>query len=176
MLTCKSPRTVLLLAHRLAMLCLPAFSCKYSRRDFTLPQLFACLVLREHQKKSYRGLIALLRDSPEWCAAIAMSKVPAASTLCNAFADLTQDPLLEAMLDQLARWMRREKHLGNLLAIDSTLMDVHYRSRHYEQRCRHYATRAKRSANQRRSRSAKRTPKLTVGVDTRSHMILSART
>ena len=34
----------------------------FSRKDFTLPQLFACLVLREHQRKSYRGTEALLRD------------------------------------------------------------------------------------------------------------------
>jgi hypothetical protein len=40
---------------------------KFSRKDFTDAQLFACLVLREHQKKSHRGLVALLEDTPDWC-------------------------------------------------------------------------------------------------------------
>jgi hypothetical protein len=43
----KSPRRVFKLAHELAKKRLPAYSHKKSRRDFTLPQLFACLVLRE---------------------------------------------------------------------------------------------------------------------------------
>jgi hypothetical protein len=66
--TCKSPRTVLNAAYALATACLKEHTSKFSRKDFTGPQLFACLVLREHQKKSYRGLVALLKDSPEWCA------------------------------------------------------------------------------------------------------------
>lgn len=53
-------------AHELGRRCLPRYSSKFSRKDFTLPQLFACLVLREHQCKSYRGAEALLRDSRHW--------------------------------------------------------------------------------------------------------------
>src|SRR5258707_7462854 len=82
--TCKSPRKVMRAAYALAERALPDYSSKFSRHDFTLPQLFACLVLREHQKKSYRGVEALLRDSPEWCAAIGMNGVPDHNTLCRA--------------------------------------------------------------------------------------------
>ena len=49
----------MLAAFALAKDVLPKFTCKFSRKDFTLPQLFACLALREHQKKSYRGIEAL---------------------------------------------------------------------------------------------------------------------
>jgi hypothetical protein len=35
---------------------LPKFTSKFSRKDFTLPQLFACLVLKEFEKKDYRGV------------------------------------------------------------------------------------------------------------------------
>ncbi len=55
------------IACELAKRCLPDYSSKFSRKDFTLPQLFACLVVREHQNKSYRGVEALLRDSEHWC-------------------------------------------------------------------------------------------------------------
>jgi hypothetical protein len=43
MKTCKSPRRVLIAAYELAQLFLPEYSSKFSRKDFTLPQLFACL-------------------------------------------------------------------------------------------------------------------------------------
>lgn len=176
MLTCKSPRKVLLIAYRLAGQHVPAYSCKFSRHDFTLPQLFACLVLREHQRKSYQGVVALLRDSPEWCRAIGLKRVPAASTLCNAFAALCTHKRINGMLDELATWMKRRRKLGHTVAVDSTLLDVRYRSRHYEQRCRHYASSDKCSANQRRSQSAKAVPKLTIAVDTTSHFILAVHT
>jgi hypothetical protein len=167
---------VLLVAHRLAKLCLPDYSSKFSRHDFTLPQLFACLVLREHQKKSYRGVVALLRDCPEWCAAIGLEKVPAHTTLCVAFGVLTNGQSLASMIDQVVEWMRERRTLGDTIAIDSTLMDVSYRSRHYEQRCRHMADPDRKTADKKRSKSAKRTPKLTVAVDSRSHIILSHKT
>jgi hypothetical protein len=50
MKTCQSPWTVMRLAHDLASAYLPTFRNKFSRHDFTLAQLFACLVLREHMK------------------------------------------------------------------------------------------------------------------------------
>jgi hypothetical protein len=54
MLTCKSPRKVMRVAFELAQGVLPKYFSKCSRHDFTVPQLFACLVLKEHQRKSYR--------------------------------------------------------------------------------------------------------------------------
>ena len=53
-------------AYALAKSCMRTYSCKFSRHDFTQPQLFACLIVREHQKQSYRGVEALLKDSPHW--------------------------------------------------------------------------------------------------------------
>jgi hypothetical protein len=48
---------------------------KYSRHDFTLPQLFACLVVREVLRLSYRKLEQFLKDSPEWIADLGKLKV-----------------------------------------------------------------------------------------------------
>ena len=48
----------MLTAYHLAKRCLPDYSSKFSRKDFTLPQLLACLVVREHQNKSYRNCLA----------------------------------------------------------------------------------------------------------------------
>src|SRR2546423_12596410 len=133
MLTCKSPRKVMLVAHHLASQALPHYTCKFSRHDFTLPQLFACLVLKEHQRKSYREAEMLLRDSVHWCRDIGMRKVPDHNTLCRAFATLNLRRRASKMLDRLTQWFAIAKQLGSTLAIDSTVYDTHHRSRHYEQ-------------------------------------------
>jgi hypothetical protein len=174
MLTCKSPRKVMRVAHALASRSLPKYTSKFSRRDFTLRQLFACLVVREHQRQTYRGAEALLRDSAHWCRDIGMKKAPDHNTLCRAFHALNLGRRGK-LLDVLVQWLAVAGQLGDTAAIDSTLCDTHHRSRHYEQRRRHYATRAKKAANARRSRAARRTPKLAFAVDTATHLILAAR-
>jgi Transposase DDE domain len=133
-------------------------------------------VVREQQNETFRGIEALLRDSDHWCKQIGMKKVPDHNTLWRAFHLLLNSSRCSRLLDLLAKWMVVEKVLGKICAIDSTLYDTHHRSRHYEQRCRHYSSRNEKTANSRRSRSARRTPKLSLSVDTRSHMILAVRT
>jgi Transposase DDE domain len=165
----------MLVAYRLAEQSLPKYSHRFSRKDFTLPQLFACLAVREHQNKSYRGVEALLRDAQHWCKDIGMRRVPDHNTLCRAFHAIVGEKNAARMLDLLARWFEQAGLLGRVLGIDSSLYDTHHRSRHYEQRRRHYSTSDKRRADVRRSRSAKRTPKLAIAADTRCHAVLAAR-
>ena len=114
--------------------------------------------------------------SRHWCRGIGMKRVPDHNTLCRAFHALLSSSRIERLMDRLTGWMACIKGLGTTCAIDSTLYDTHHRSRHYEQRCRHYATHVKNTANLRRSRAARRTPKLSLSVDTRCHLILAART
>ena len=73
-------------AWRAASQCLPDYSCRISRHDFTLPQLFACLVVREQMRLSYRRTEALLQDCRPWCRDIGMKKVPDHATLQRGFA------------------------------------------------------------------------------------------
>lgn len=170
--TCKSPRKVMMLAHFVAREELPDYASKFSRHDFTLAQLFACLVLREMLGLSYRGVEALLIDTPELCRAIGLKSVPDHATLCRAFRHITKANL-SRMLERIIQLM--EKQTGTTLAIDSTLYDTHHRSRHYERRLRHHASNEKHTANRRRSRTAKRTPKLSIGIDVDTHLILSMK-
>lgn len=153
---------------------LPKYFSKYSRHDFTVPQLFACLVVREQQRKSYRDTETLLRDAPQWCRDIGMRKVPDHNTLCRAFAALKLSRRGGRLMDRLVQWFAIARQLGSIVALDSSLYDPRYRSRHYEQRSRHYASMHKASANARRSRTARQCSKLAVGVCTRSHVILCA--
>ncbi|MCE9546630.1 MAG: transposase [Planctomycetia bacterium] len=174
MLTCKSPFKVMRVAHHFAALVLPRYSSRFSRRDFTLPQLFACLVVREHQRKSFRGIEALLRDAPHWGRSIGMRKTPDHNTLWRAVEVVFGGSVAERMLDRLTRWMQLAQLLGTSLSIDSTLHDSHHRSRHYENRVRHYARCEKIPINQRRSRTVRARHKLTLGVDPRAHFVLAA--
>src|SRR5436189_6332962 len=104
MLTCQSPRKVMRAAFHLARQVLPRYSSKFSRQDFTLPQLFACLVVKEHQRKGYRDAEALLRDTPHWCRELGMKKIPDHNTLWRAFHALNLGRRAGRVMDRLAQW------------------------------------------------------------------------
>jgi hypothetical protein len=80
----KSPRAVTAAALRLARETLPAYSSKYSRKDFTQHQLFAVLALKTFLKTDYRSVVQHLADFAELRQDLGLDKVPAPSTLCYA--------------------------------------------------------------------------------------------
>jgi hypothetical protein len=170
-------------AFGLASRFLPDHRCKFNRKDFTLPQLFACLVLREHQKKSYRGVEALLADCQDWRRDIGLTRTPDHNTLCRAFGYLVKPGLINRMLDQVALWARERKMLkGRVkpLAIDSSMFESHHVSRHFEKRCQQTARKSRRKspqieANRRRRQIVKALPKLSLAVASACHLILAAR-
>ena len=77
----KSPRAVAREALRLAQESLPAYSSKYSRKDFTQHQLFAILALKTFLKTDYRGAVEHLADFAELRSDLGLSKVPDHTTL-----------------------------------------------------------------------------------------------
>jgi hypothetical protein len=187
MITSKSPRTVMRAAHALATACLPHYGDRFSRHDFTLPQLFACLVVREHQRKSYRGAEALLGDCPEWLADVGMSHAPDHTTLWRAHNALVRPGVVDSMLDLQAELARERALLGGpveVASFDSSLFESRHVSRHFEHRQRQSRRQEakerrkalqKAAANRRRSRVIRGLPKLSLAVDTASHLILAAR-
>jgi Transposase domain (DUF772) len=80
----KSPRAVAQEALRLAQESLPAYSSKFSRKDYTLHQLFALLTLKTFFKTDYRGVVQMLHDFAELRQDLGLSTVPDHSTLCYA--------------------------------------------------------------------------------------------
>jgi hypothetical protein len=172
-------------AYDLAGQSLPDYSCKFSRRDFTLPQLFACLVVKEQMKRSYRGAEALLRDCDPWLRDIGLRRAPDHNTLCRAAAFLLRKCNVDRLLDATARWATLARVLGlstKPLAIDSTGYESHHVSRHYERRCHEMRRRmrakeaGKRGGNRTRSDTVRRRPKLAIAVATHSHLVLAAWT
>src|SRR5437763_16782764 len=80
----KSPRAVAREAIRLARVALPAYSSKYSRKDYTQHQLFAVLAVKSFLKTDYRGVVAVLDDFAELRGDLGLKTVPDHSTLCYA--------------------------------------------------------------------------------------------
>jgi hypothetical protein len=172
-------------AHHLARRLLPEHSCKFSRHDFTLAQLFACLVVREFFGLSFRRTEALLRDAPPWLADIGLAKAPDHNTLWRAFDALLTSRRCSDMLDLLAELFAEAKLLTlrrRPLAIDSTCYEQRHRSLHYDRRCRRIEREAQnhpgkwgKSVNAARGRRLRRIPKLAIAVDSGCHLILAAK-
>jgi hypothetical protein len=80
----KSPRSVAREALALVREAIPAYSSKFSRKDFTQHQLFAILALKTFFKTDYRGVVAFFDDFTELRDDLGLKKVPHYSTLCKA--------------------------------------------------------------------------------------------
>jgi hypothetical protein len=80
----KSPRALAREALRVAGEALPAYSSKYSRKDFTQHQLFAILALKSFLKTDYRGVVQMLVDFAELREELGLDEAPHYSTLCYA--------------------------------------------------------------------------------------------
>jgi hypothetical protein len=167
----------MLVAHHLASRVLPRYTCKCSRHDFTLPQLFACLCCKELLGRTYRGAEALLRDAEHWCRAIGMTKVPGPQHAVQ-----RRRPLAEA--PQRRRPARPGRALGRAgagagaerkpFAGDSTHFETRHVSRHYERRCAKARRNLRKRADETLPHAHREAlPKLALGVACASHLIVS---
>jgi hypothetical protein len=84
----KSPLAVARAAIDAAADALPLYSCPKSRHDYTQPQLFAILALKQFFRTDYRGVAAILADSSDLRRELGLAKVPHYSTLAYAAARL----------------------------------------------------------------------------------------
>ncbi len=186
--TNRSGRQLLLRAYQLGQRIWPDYDSPFSRRDFTQPQLFACLTVREFFGLSYRGTEAFLVDVPDWLAEINLDHPPDHNTLWRAFGKLLKPRRVNRALDLLAT--EADDLCGELsrkpLSIDSTCYEPRHRSRHYDRVCRRMQKECAekpdkspgkwgKSVNASRSRKVRSMPKLSLAVAAASHRILAAR-
>ena len=186
--TCRSPLELFRRAHELGCRVWADHASPFSRQDFTRPQLFACLVLREHQRLSYRKTEAFLVDVPDWRKEVGMAGVPDHNTLWRAFGALLRPGKVKRALDLMAADAAEELSAGlraKPLAIDSTCYEPRHRSPHYDRVCRKMEPtpgqkqekpgKYGRSVNASRSRRLRRMPKLALATAAATHQILGAR-
>jgi hypothetical protein len=164
----------------------PDYDSRFSRHDFTRPQLFACLAVRESLRLSYRKAEAFLNDVPDWLAAIDLGRAPDHNTLWRAFGALLKKRRVDRALDLMADDDGPAGLAAKPLTIDSTCYEPRHRSRHYDRACRKAGLRpgqkyAKKpgkygpAVNASRSRKLRRMPKLALAVAAASHRILAAK-
>lgn len=96
----KRPKRVLAVAYRVDGSALCLYAHKFSRKKFTQPQLFACLVLKEFLQLDYRKLAALLRDCDGLTAAIELETVPHFTTFQKAADRLLPSTPVRSLLDE----------------------------------------------------------------------------
>ena len=169
--TSKSPRKVALVALAVGKEALAAYSHRFSPKVFTQAQLLACLALKEFFKTDYRGITAILADTPSLTDAIGLKKVPHWTTLQKATRRVLNNASVQKLLDAtvaLGRRRRRESRPRIARsAADSTGFEAQHVSHYFVRR------RAK-GGNRWQTMTYRRFPKLALMCDCRTHLILAA--
>lgn len=179
--SCKCPRRVMIVAHQLGQRRLRRYSSRFSRHDFTLPQLFACLVFRDLKHLSFRRTEVELADS-RGPASIGMTRVPDHATLHRAWKLLVRRGILGRLLDEQVQVAAKLDWLAKVAAVDTTYFEPRHASGYYKQRCRRLDREGQLAGGRTRSpprdvatrATVKATPKLGLGVDAASGFVLSA--
>jgi hypothetical protein len=171
--TSKSPKRILQVAHALGKQRLRTYWHRFSPKKFTLPQLFACLVLKEFLRLDYRKLSALLEDAPSLAAAIQLTQVPHFSTFQKAAARLLVFRRAQLLLDETVRAATQSrvmrKHVA-LAAIDGTGFETRHISAYFVKR----RSRACKTGYQ--TTTYTRYPAANLLCDCDSHLVLSVAT
>lgn len=166
---------------------LPPYSHRCSRKDFTQPQLFACLVLRQFFRTDYRGIVAILDDWPTLRQELGLAKVPHFTTLQKVERKLLVDPKIKAMLTQTVALFHGHDEAGppgprgpgelppaqpiELAAADSTGFELDRASRYFIRRRQRGQKQAEKPAYQ--TTTYRRFAKLGIVVDCGTHLILA---
>lgn len=172
MRTTKSAEALLRVAHELGRRTVRRHWHKQAPKKFTVPQLFACLVLKEFFKLDYRKLSALLEESPRWCAAIGLQKVPHFTTFQKAAARLLETRRVQRLLDQTVAMGQELALLPSrcrLAALDGTGLESTTASRYYSGR----REAARKRGKQHTYLTYREYPKIGVVCDCSSHLILA---
>jgi hypothetical protein len=138
MISSKSPRTVAAVALEAGRQVFSDYSHVYSPRKFTQPQLFACLVLKDFEKKDYRGVRQLLEDCADLRDAIGLKTIPHFTTLQKASGRLLKQKQERQLVDDTVGRIRKRSKIVKYAAADSSGFDAHHASRYFILRTQAY--------------------------------------
>jgi hypothetical protein len=126
-----------MVAHHVAERTLRRHWHRFSPKKFTVPQLFACLVLKEFLQLDYRKLAALLEDSESLSEAIGLKIVPHFTTFQKAAARLLVSRRVARLLDETVFVAMEHGILSRsamLAAIDGTGFETRHISSYFVRR------------------------------------------
>lgn len=159
----KSPIRLAGVALAVARRALPVYRSKFSRRDFTWPQLVACLIVQRFFRMDYRGFERLLYEYGELRRTLELERVPDHSTLCRALHRLSLKEL-ERLLDETVAAVnrltrRRRDGQRKTVVVDSTGLRSDHQSRYFYRRLGRKCPR-------------RSWPKWSIAIDRELHVIL----
>jgi Transposase domain (DUF772) len=131
-----------------ATVILPTYRSRFSKHQFTQPQLLAILCLMRYEDWTFREAEVRLREHAELRAALRLSSVPDYTTVYR-FLRRLPDDTIESALGESVRRLRRSSRRGRqraAVAVDGTGLSPHGVStyflrrieQHGEKRYRHY--------------------------------------
>jgi hypothetical protein len=170
MITSKSPRTVAMVALAVGKDAFSDYSHKFSPKKYTQPQLFACLVLKEFEKKDYRGVCQLLTDLSDLRAAIDLATVPHFTTLQKASRKLLRLDSVRRLVAETAHRILKTTKTIRYAAVDSSGFEAYHASRYFIWR----TNARKKGKEPKKRRSYKRYGKLMLIIQCATHAILAA--
>jgi hypothetical protein len=170
MITSKSPWMVAMVALAAGKEAFSDYSHKFSPKKFTRPQLFACLVLKEFEKKDYRGVCQLLTDCSDLRNAIELKTVPHYTTVQKASRRLLKLDRVRELIEITYTRIHRRAKVVQHAAADSSGFDAHHTSRYFVWRT---SGRKKQKGPKKRT-SYRRFGKLMLVVNTATHAIMAA--
>jgi hypothetical protein len=173
MISSKSPWMVAMVALAAGKDAFSDYSHRYSPHKFTQPQLFACLVLKEFEKKDYRGIAKLLSEWSALRQALGLRLVPHFTTLQKASVRLLRLKHVRPLVERTVRMIERRRKNVSHAAGDSSGFEAHHASRYFIWRRDNQKEDEKRP---KKRRSYRHFGKLMVIVNCRSHAILAAVT
>lgn len=169
MRTTKSPSDVLVWALMVGEGSLRTYWHQHAPKKFTVPQLFACLVLKEFLKADYRKVWTLLKECPGLGDAIGLQRVPHFTTLQQAAARLLEGRRVQRLLDQtimLGKQIGLLPSRSKLAAVDGTGLESTTASRYFVRRC-------EKTDKKRVCTTYRDFPKIGVVTDCKSHLVLA---
>ena len=170
MISSKSPRKVAQAALAAGQDVFSDYSHIFSPHKFTQPQLFACLVLKEFEKKDYRGIWQLLIDCSDLREVIGLKTVPHFTTLQKASRRLLKQKQVRTLVDNTVQRIRKRSKTVKYAAVDSSGFDAHHASRYFIWRTKAY----KKGEQPKKQTTYKHYGKLMLIVCTATHAILAA--
>ena len=112
---------------------LPLYSCKYSKKIYTQPQLLTLIFLKDYLKKDYRDIIDLIAEMDRIRSLLELSNIPHFTTLQKFLARI-KSRYLGFIFAQTLKLFYSNEDIIPITAIDSFGFTTAYASHYYSER------------------------------------------
>jgi hypothetical protein len=124
------------LAPKIATAVLPRYRTRFSKHQFTQPQLLAILCLMQYEDWTFREAEVRLNEHAELRRALGLRQVPDHSTMCRFLCRLLEESIGRALAEAARRFPRRRRRAR--VAVDATGLSSGAISNYFVRRMHHH--------------------------------------